>query len=812
MPKKIPLIKAIILALYTLLSSSAVWAVDDNGGDIPSFTAIVPESFPPYYQLNDDGDIDGFGVELMNAVSKRVGFSVNYEVKKSWKEVFAAMKAGEGDFIPNVGATKERESYLDFTHSVETFRISLFIRSESQSNLRSLNDLSGKKVGAVRSNIGFKVISKINSIEAVAYESFENAYYALISGQVDALAYPEAVAWKLVNDIKQERNVIVIGQPLKEIKRVIGVKKGQPKLVLALNNAIKELINSEEYPRIYRNWFSQAPSLWTIEKVLIVVAVMFIGFILLVILWRNHVLTKHKVSLDQQITDRTDELNDINELLQNVLDTIPSRVFWKDLNNNYLGCNKHFVSDAGEGTSADVIGKNDFYFPWKDRADMYRTDDSKVMTTGIAKLNYEEKQTTPAGETLWAEVSKIPLQKTDGSIYGVLGIYQDISARKKMEKTLEDTRETYAIAESIAHIGSWSWDVINNTVHWSDEVFRLFGLEPGSEDVDFELFESALHIEDRVDVLAAVEKAITDKDFHYDIEHRIVRPDGDEKVVHQQGRVFRNEKGDAISMIGTTHDITERKKIETAMRLAKEEAERANTSKSLFLSNMSHELRTPLHGILSYAQFGMKKIEKVDKEKLKKYFTQINSSGERLKILLDDLLDISMLEAGKMEMVFKQEDVLNIIESCVSEQQALIDNRFITVRIDAADNLPVVVCDGNRIGQVIMNLLSNAIKFTPDHSVVMIKINTDTIEAEEVLKVSMADQGPGVPSSDHKVIFDKFVQSTHPEKEISGTGLGLAITRELINYHYGKIWYQDAEGGGANFVFTLPLKIDEANT
>lgn len=137
------------------------------------------------------------------------------------------------------------------------------------------------------------------------------------------------------------------------------------------------------------------------------------------------------------------------QLLQAVLDTIPSRVFWKDTNNNYLGCNQSFAEDANEKSSEDLIGKNDFDLPWKEQAPQYRKDDTEVMQSGKSRLKFEEPQTTPEGKLIWLETSKIPLKGTDGEVYGVLGTYQDITEQKKFESELIKAREDAEYANMV---------------------------------------------------------------------------------------------------------------------------------------------------------------------------------------------------------------------------------------------------------------------------------------------------------------------------------------------------------------------------
>lgn len=244
---------------------------------------------------------------------------------------------------------------------------------------------------------------------------------------------------------------------------------------------------------------------------------------------------------------------------------------------------------------------------------------------------------------------------------------------------------------------------------------------------------------------------------------------------------------------------------------AKHEAESSSQEKSRFLANMSHELRTPLHGILSYAKFAM-----VSDVKLKKYFNQINNSGERLQVLLDDLLDISKLEAGKMVMNFSLYELDSIIESCVSEQKALLLSNMLSVDVNLDASLPKIECDTNCIGQVIMNLLSNAIKFSPEAGKIVISAYHDELSGLDghpmaAVHVSVIDNGTGVLKGEEYMIFDKFIQSSEATFTSGGTGLGLAISRELVQAHDGRIWYEHALDGGSIFHVLLPLMHKSTN-
>jgi signal transduction histidine kinase len=239
---------------------------------------------------------------------------------------------------------------------------------------------------------------------------------------------------------------------------------------------------------------------------------------------------------------------------------------------------------------------------------------------------------------------------------------------------------------------------------------------------------------------------------------------------------------------------------------AKDAAEAANLAKSEFLANMSHELRTPMHAIMSFAKIGHDRAISAAPDKLKRYFENIEGSAARLTRLLNDLLDLSKIEAGKMQFDLEAASLTVHTKTVIDELSELATKRSLAIELSAPAQLPKVQIDPARFGQAVRNLIGNAIKFSPAASVIDISITAvaGSSGLVDALLLSVADRGPGIPEGELDAVFDKFVQSSKTKTGAGGTGLGLAITREIVAAHGGQVWAENRSGGGSIFTIRVP--------
>jgi signal transduction histidine kinase len=247
-------------------------------------------------------------------------------------------------------------------------------------------------------------------------------------------------------------------------------------------------------------------------------------------------------------------------------------------------------------------------------------------------------------------------------------------------------------------------------------------------------------------------------------------------------------------------EITKKEQIQADLVKAKEAAETADQTKSQFLANISHELRTPLHGILSYARFGLNEAATAEREELREFFGNVDHCADNLLRLVNDLLDLSKLESGRMTVAFRPADLSQLIEMVVDEFRSMCADHKVSICYRRPEEAMAALIDPDRIQQVIRNLLSNAVKFSPPDGTIHVGLR----RVGETFLLTVRDEGPGIPLEELESVFDRFIQSSKTKSNKGGTGLGLAICREVVDRHHGRIWAENTAGTGCIFYCELP--------
>jgi len=270
-----------------------------------------------------------------------------------------------------------------------------------------------------------------------------------------------------------------------------------------------------------------------------------------------------------------------------------------------------------------------------------------------------------------------------------------------------------------------------------------------------------------------------------------------------------DERGEFDGIVESMEDISERRRTEEELRRAKEAAEAANLAKSAFLASMSHELRTPLNAIIGFSELLIDERVGPLNAKQSEYLADILNGGRHLLELINDVLDLSRVVSGRMELRLERLAVAPVAGEVVSMLGTFAQDKRIEVKLSLGEPLPEVTADCGRLKQIFYNLLSNALKFTPAGGEVTIRGElpaTDGVPADR-LRISVTDTGIGISVAEQERIFREFERvESGDSRSQPGTGLGLALSRRLVELHGGRLWVESAgEGQGSTFHFTLPV-------
>jgi PAS domain S-box-containing protein len=436
--------------------------------------------------------------------------------------------------------------------------------------------------------------------------------------------------------------------------------------------------------------------------------------------------------------------------------------------------------------------------------------------------DFEYRIRTTDGVWHWFGVNGEPLFADDGRFLGYRGTGQDISQRKRAEHELA----LMSFALNDVHEAAYLHRIDTREILYvNEEACRALGysreelLTKSISDFDPQITpEDLAEMERTLPELGHVtfetkHKSRDGRIFPVEIGLSFIEFDGERYALalardiserQRQGDELRRHRDQLKEMVAE----------QTAGLLnAKIEAERASQAKSDFLANMSHELRTPMHAILSFAQFGCDRVAAAPREKLVEYFERIQASGGRLLGLIDNLLDLSKLEAGQMILTRQATDLSRLCDEVIRDLEPLMEARHLRHSLSVEQSLGEAKVDPVRLGQVLRNLLGNAIRFSPDGAEISVAVSATTMPGRRAgdtsrlpaVRLVVADQGIGIPEGELDSIFDRFIQSSKTRSGAGGTGLGLTICREIVHAHNGTISAHNRPGGGAEIEIVLPI-------
>jgi PAS domain S-box-containing protein len=410
----------------------------------------------------------------------------------------------------------------------------------------------------------------------------------------------------------------------------------------------------------------------------------------------------------------------------------------------------------------------------------------------------------PGKEIQWIFSRSSPEKLPDGSITWY-GFNADITDRKRAEEELRQLSARFSLATRAGGVGVWDYDIVNDTLLWDDQMFALYGINKNDFGGVYEAWRSGLHPEDVVREDAEMQMALSgEKEF--DTRFRVVWPDGSIHTIRAIGNVQRNVDRIPVRMIGTNWDITGQMKAELELTLAKEHAEESDRLKSAFLANMSHEIRTPMNGILGFTEL-LKDPDLTGPEQ-EKYIQVIEKSGVRMLNIINDIISISKVESGQMEVTLSETNINEQIEYLCTffQPEAAQHGLDLSLSCSLTRKEANLTTDREKIIAVLTNLIKNALKYTHQGT---IEIGYNIAETDNYPSLQyvffVKDTGVGISPDKKKIIFERFRQGSDSlNRNYEGAGLGLSICKAYVEMLGGRIWVESEEGKGSTFYFTIP--------
>ena len=415
------------------------------------------------------------------------------------------------------------------------------------------------------------------------------------------------------------------------------------------------------------------------------------------------------------------------------------------------------------------------------------------------------------GSVKWLKTRFRLIHDEHGQQDRIVGADLDITAQKRSEQELRANEQLLAKTQEIAHLGSWDFDHETRELFWSDEVYRIFGVAPQQFSPTYRVFLELVHPADKARVHDFFRFSTSPQRDKDELEHRIIRRDnGEIRYLLERREHFRNDEGLVVRSIGMVHDITEWRLAQDRLQKMKGRAEAANRAKSEFLANMSHEIRTPLNGIMGMLQ--VMQTTRLDKEQ-QEYVEMATKASKRLSRLLSDILDLSRIEADKLEI--REEEFLlpEVMESIKDIFTHLVNENELCISFDHELSEPIIG-DSTRLTQVLFNLTGNAVKYTVAGK---IDVQATLLPSGrgDLCRIlfTVSDSGPGIPDDKLETVFDTFSQASDASspyaRHYEGAGLGLPLVKRLVNLMGGNVSIDSGEGQWTTVYVSLPFCVPE---
>lgn len=509
------------------------------------------------------------------------------------------------------------------------------------------------------------------------------------------------------------------------------------------------------------------------------------------------------------LVDDIAKIRDTKNLLENTMNSIQEAFFIIEMTPSLGGHKKKLNILSINPAAADMIGLPRNSLLGSNLKMWLHADYEKIFSS-----LKESEHKTPAfsiegvvkqnsGATVPLELSWSLVKEQSNHPHPVLVVIgRDITWKKEFEKQLHLKEDLLRESQSLSKMGSFRWEIATGSTLWTEQVFHILGLSPEKTRPSYDLFHSLIVPEDRIHFENAMQKSR--KGLRALVDVRMKKQGHHEPIwIRCNGRTEFDQFGNPIFVFGTVQDVTEIRRTEQALIIAKNEAQQSSQAKSEFLARMSHEIRTPMNAIMGMAE--LLKETKLSEDQ-QYYISIFRRAGESLMALINDILDLSKIEAGEVSIENIPFDLKKLLGEVEEIMRPRAQEKGLTASFEISPGLNLALMgDPFKLRQVMINLISNSIKFTKQGTIRLLISKNPT--KKDSLMISVSDTGVGIPEDKQSLIFQKFSQADSSiTRRFGGTGLGLAISKSLVELMGGQIWFRSREDMGTTFFFTTPYR------
>ncbi len=780
----------------------------------------VLEHWPPHYLTDADGRPGGFAVDVMNAVGRRAGLTVRYESFATFPEAIEAVERADADLIPDFGIVAERTGAFAFTRPFDAFPLVVFAR-RSDADFGAAGDLRGARIAVIDRNAAATILSaRAPDAVLVPFADVGSALFELLAAGVDGVAYPQEVFLELARSAGVADRIRVVEPPLAEIPRGMGVRSADVELLARLDEALASLIGSEEYRTIYRRWFAETPPFWTVSRVLWGAGGALLLALLAMGLWRYRSVARLARDLRSSLAERDAAVAahaETHRLLRRTLSCLDGAVFVIDASSRSItDCNEAAEAIFGYGRD-EVIGQDTRLLHVDDEAfDEFASIGDPLLAEGRTfrgafRMRRKDGSTFPTRHTVSL------LDPECGFEGGVVSVVYDVTDEVRAQRDLMESEERFRqLAERISDV-FWISSPGKDHMEYVSPAYReIWGSPPDSLYQDAAAWLEAIHPDDR----PVVERALPDQvRGEYDVEYRVVRPDGEIRWIADRAFPVHDDEGEVVRVVGVARDVTERKRAEQERELLERQLRQAQRLEAVgrLAGGIAHDFNNLLTVIRSQTDLIL--LDLSEDSTIVEELEVVQSAADRAAKVTSQLLAFSreqVLRPRTLDLGGVVRDITVLLERIIGEDVRMV------LKLD--QSLPPIHVDAGQLEQAVMNLGVNARDAMPEGGTLTLQTylagpqsrngrsaedGSGLDEASEpttapgphvVLEVS--DSGAGMDAETRRRIFEPFFTT---KQRGTGTGLGLAMVYGFVKQSGGWIDVESEPGEGSRFLLYFPV-------